>query len=32
MSRIKRDPRSAGNAPLVLALIVAGIMLVLNRA
>lgn len=27
-----RDPRSAGNAPLILALIVAGIMLVLNRA
>ena len=30
--RIQRDPRPAGNAPLILALIVAGIMLVLNRA
>jgi len=29
---IQRDPRPAGNAPLILALIVAGIMLFLNRA
>ncbi len=30
MSRIKRDPRSSGNAPIILALIVALIMLGLN--